>query len=187
MYYLAFDRQDLELDFASHFGWRCRLPTFLLSFVLFLIWGTRLVSAQGRTDIPYLPAILSLFFILTTIHMVNTIAIYRNPAVCCGEKRKAFYLVMDGICCMVAVLFYGSRPVVKEYGSTPTRLIISTPFMVYGIHGWAGNLSPCLCINTATCCCHCKSCAFHCSPFWWVSTFSRFVSASSQPASILDH
>lgn len=137
---LTFRDKELELNFASHFGWQCRVPTFLLSLVLCLIWTTRLVSAQGKTDVPHIWFVLGVLLAMASMHLFNTIAIYKNPAVCCGEKRKAMVLILDAVCCMVMVMFYSQDTGMNEDVPAPARLIINTPFMVYGIHGWAGLL-----------------------------------------------
>ena len=77
---------------------------------------------------------------MAILHFLNTVAIYRKPSVCCGEKRKAMIGVLDSLCCMVMVLVCSNRADVAR-SSTPARLIISTPFMIFSIHGWAGKLS----------------------------------------------
>lgn len=101
---LTFNDANLEEHFAAHFGWRCRVPTFLLSLVMFLIWTTRLVSAQWRTDVPFLKFISGFLLVMAAFHLFNTVAIFRNPSLCCGEKRKATYVVFDAVACMFTVL-----------------------------------------------------------------------------------
>lgn len=40
---------------------------------------------------------------MACVHAYNTVTIYRNPAVCCDERRKAAFGVLDSVCCMVSL------------------------------------------------------------------------------------
>ena len=62
----------------------------------------------------------------------------QNPSVCREEKRKARYLVVDAACCMVTILIMSGNTQVAEQAYFPAR-VVSTPFMVYAIHGCAGK------------------------------------------------
>ena len=46
---------------------------------------------------------MSAFLAMACVHAYNTVTIYRNPAVCCDERRKAAFGVLDSVCCMVSL------------------------------------------------------------------------------------
>lgn len=113
--FLRFADDSLESRFAAYFGWRCRRPTFLLSAVFTTIWIVRWVGAQWRTELPYMNSIAGLFIAMASLHLANTIHIYRHPSLCRDEIRKASFLGVDALACMVTVLLYGKVMVLRCY------------------------------------------------------------------------
>ncbi len=133
---LTFGSTELEAEFAAYFGSRCRVPSFLLSTVMALIWMTRLSSLQTRL-VPFRAALSAIFAILAAVHSFNAFAILCNATVCCSESRKAKVLVMDALACMVTVVMYVERQELAIDGSKSSMLLVSSPFVVYSIHGWS--------------------------------------------------
>lgn len=133
---LNFKSRALEADFAGHFGYRCRVPSFLLSTVLGLIWLTRFLSVQVRL-VPYRHALSVLCVVMATVHSFNAVAILRFPAVCCVEARKIKLFVADALACMFTVVVYVGREELTREGLQSSMLLVSSPLVVYSIHGWS--------------------------------------------------
>ncbi len=133
---LTFRSKELEAEFAAYFGFRCRVPSFLLSTFMALIWMTGLFSLQTRV-IPFRVGLSSIFAIMAAVHSFNAVTILRNAAVCCSEKTKAKMLVLDALACMFTVVLFVERHELKISGNKPSLLLVSSPFVVYAIHGWS--------------------------------------------------
>ena len=128
----TFDSKEFEAEFAAHFGLRCSTPSFLLCTVMALIWMTRLSSLQTKVVSFSLP-LSCMFAIMAALHSFNAVAILRNAAVCCSESRKAKLLLLDAVVCMITVVTYVGR----HDGSRSSLLLLSSPFILYAIHGWS--------------------------------------------------
>lgn len=133
---LTFRNAELEADFASYFGFRCRVPSFLLAAVLTLIWATRLSSLHDAA-FPFRVILSVVFATMTMIHCFTAIAILRNASVCCSESRKAKLLVLNAMACMITVVMFVEREDLGRHGSKVSLLWVSSPIVVYSIHGWS--------------------------------------------------
>lgn len=133
---LTFADKDLEAEFAAHFGFRCRVPSFLLTTVMAVIWLTRLSSLHTRL-LPFKAVLSTVFAIMAVTHSFCALAILRNAAVCSSERRKAKILVVDALACMITVMMYVEREELIRHGRKSSLLLVSSPFVVYSIHGWS--------------------------------------------------
>lgn len=119
---LDFDSPELESEFAAHLGYKYRFGTFGVSVVLCLMWITRFVNAQAETEIRYLWMMLGCFLVMASLHFFSTMAIFRNPLVCCGEKSKAMVGVLDSLCCMVMVFYAATGQTLQTVPDPPGSL-----------------------------------------------------------------
>ena len=133
---LTFRNKELEADFAAYFGFRCRVPSFLLSAVMTLVWTTSFSSLQNK-DVPFVMVLSAIHMTMTLIHAFIAVTILRNASVCCSESRKAKIWVLDAIACMFTVILFFEREDLRRHGAKPSLLLVSSPMVVYSIHGWS--------------------------------------------------
>lgn len=95
--------------------------------------GNKAVQSAKQTGFFQCTALLYFFAVMTALHSFNAVAILRNAAVCCSESRKAKLLLLDAVVCMITVVTYVGR----HDGSKSTLLLLSSPFVLYAIHGWS--------------------------------------------------
>ena len=133
---LTFRDEELEADFAAYFGYRCRLSTFLLSAVMTVVWTTRLSSIQSKS-LPYASMLSAIYSSMTFVHAFSVVIILVKASVCCSETRKAKIWVLDAAACMFTVILFVEREDWTLDGAKPSLLLMSSPIVVYSIHGWS--------------------------------------------------
>ena len=133
---LTFRDKELEADFAAYFGFRCRLPTFLLSAVMTMVWTTRFASVQDK-NFPFVTMLSAIYMAMTVVHAFCAVSMLRDGSVCCSETRKAKLWVLDAVVCMFTVIMFVERHDLKRQGTKPSLLLVSSPMVVYSIHGWS--------------------------------------------------
>ena len=133
---LTFRNKELEADFAAYFGYRCRLTTFLLSAVMTVVWTTRFSSIQSK-NMPFVSMLSAIHIFMAAVHAFSVVTILRNASVCCSETRKAKIWVLDAVACMFTVILFVERDDLRWHDTKPSLLLVSSPIVVYSIHGWA--------------------------------------------------
>ena len=133
---LTFRNQELEADFAAYFGHRCRPSTFLLSAIMTVVWTTRVSNIQG-TSLPFMGMLSAIDLMMTVVHAFSVVTILYNASVCCSETRKARIWVLDAVACMFTVILFVEREDLRWDGAKPSLLLVSSPIIVYSIHGWS--------------------------------------------------
>ena len=132
---LTFVSKELEADFAAYFGIRHRQTSFLLSTVMALVWAARLGSLQNK-HVPFVAMLSAVYMTMVIVHTFGAITVLRDASVCCSETRKAKVWLVDAIACMFTVILFVGRADVK-HEPTPSLLLVSSPIVVYSIHGWS--------------------------------------------------
>ena len=132
---LTFREKELEADFAAYFGFRQAQTSFLLSAVMTLVWTARLGSLQNK-NVPLVALLSAIYTTMITVHISSAVTILRNASVCSPETRKAKIWLLDLVACMSTVILWVGRGDLK-HGSKSSLLLVSSPLIVYSIHGWS--------------------------------------------------
>lgn len=132
---LTFQDEELEADFAAYFGFRQSHTSFLLSAIMTLVWAARFANLQIK-NVPFATMLSALYTTMIIIHTSIAVSILRNASVCSSETRKAKIWLLDAIACMFTVILCVGRGDLR-HEPKPSYLLVSSPVVVYSIHGWS--------------------------------------------------